>query len=189
METRMPKIPALLLLLSLQLNPNWFLAVFVLLLTVYWSTFRSRVPLYLSSRLAWQEVAKLMPDHANASLLDLGSGLGGMLGYLAKLRPDAQFAGIETAPLPCLLSRLRLIGNNNCHVLWDSFWGHDLGAYDVVYAYLSPVPMERLWHKAKSEMRPGTLLVSNTFIVPGVEPSASVQLADFHGSTLYIWRM
>ena len=42
-------VPALLLVLSLQLPPNFFLGAFLVLLAVYWSTFRTQVPLYLSS--------------------------------------------------------------------------------------------------------------------------------------------
>jgi hypothetical protein len=64
-----------------------------------------------------------------------------------------------------------------------------LAKYDVVYAYLSPVPMADLWKKARLEMRPGSLFVSNGFIVPDVWPTQAIALGDRVGSTLYIWRM
>jgi hypothetical protein len=32
-----------------------------------------------------------------------------------------------------------------------------------VYAFLSPVPMAEVWRKASTELRPGALLVSNSF--------------------------
>lgn len=187
-------LPALVWALSFGLPPSWFLAAFLILLAIYWSTFRTQVPLYLSSHKAWQALETLLPAvsaEKNFTFVDLGSGMGGVLAYLAKARPDGRYQGVESAPLPFLASWLRigLGGYRNCQVKWGSLWSLDLSHYDVVYAYLSPVPMERLWLKAKSEMRPGSLLVSNTFAVPGHPPHDTIALDDLHRSTLYIWRM
>ena len=49
---------------SLGLPPTLFLAGFVLLALVFWTTFRTRVPLYLSSRDAGEKLAELVPDAA-----------------------------------------------------------------------------------------------------------------------------
>jgi hypothetical protein len=38
-------------------------------------------------------------------------------------------------------------------------------------------------------MKPGSLLVSNTFVIPGVAPDRTVAIGDRMRSTLYIWRM
>jgi hypothetical protein len=183
--------PALALFLSLQLQPYWFLAAFLLLASVYWNSYRTQVPLYLSSRLVRQEVEKLLPAKAGFSFIDLGSGLGGMLAHLAAARPDGTFHGIEAAPLPFLLSWLRIKGRgrNNCSVAWGDLWSDNLADYDVVFAYLSPVPMPALWRKAREEMRPGTLFVSNTFVVTQAAAAQTIKLDDLHGSTLHVWRM
>ena len=61
--------------------------------------------------------------------------------------------------------------------------------YDVVFAYLSPVPMSDLWLKAKQEMRPGSLFISNTFAVNDQPPQECITVDDLHHSTLYLWRM
>ena len=55
-------VPALVLALSLEISPNLFLAAFLILLVVYWSTFRTQVPLYLSSRKVWQALETLLPS-------------------------------------------------------------------------------------------------------------------------------
>jgi hypothetical protein len=65
----------------------------------------------------------------------------------------------------------------------------DLSQHDVVYAYLSPVPMALLWRKVRKEMHPGSILISNSFVVPGIEPEITLKLGDFGGSTLYLWRI
>jgi hypothetical protein len=126
--------PALVLFVSFDVQPNWFLAAFVLLASVYWNSYRTQVPLYLSSRMVREEVAKLLPEKSAFSFVDLGSGLGGMLTHLAAARPDGRYHGIEAAPLPFLLSRLRIMGggNKNCSVAWGDLWSGNLADYDVV---------------------------------------------------------
>ncbi len=191
--------PALLLMLTLDIPPELFLAAFLIMLAVYWSTFRTQVPLYLSSNKVWQALEDLLPAHSGGGtggfkFIDLGSGLGGVLTHLARVRPDGHYIGVESAPLPLLLSWFRCKPYRNCKVYWGSIWNENLPAcnlaqYDVVFAYLSPVPMERLWLKARREMRPGTLLISSTFNIPDQQPCQNLQIDDLHHSTLLIWRM
>ena len=179
---------SLLAMQGLQLAAYWYLAAFVLLLLVYGRVAHSRVPLYLSSQAAWRAVADLLPPRA--IMADLGSGMGGMLAFLSRQRPEGEYLGVETAPLPFLLSWLRArLSGSRYAIRWNSLWRLDLQPYDVVYAYLSPVPMADLWRKVRAEMRPGSLFISNTFAVPGVEASGVVHLDDLHHSTLYLYRL
>jgi len=186
--------PALVLMLRLHIPPGFFLVAFLLMLLVYWNTFRSQVPLYLSSKKVWQTLEELLPEvvlDQSFAFMDIGSGMGGVLTHLSAVRTDGVYYGVENAPLPYAISRLRIIFGRcrNCHVLWGSLWACDLAPYDVVFAYLSPVPMEQLWHKVKSEMRPGTLFISNSFAVDEHPPQYSITLDDLHHSTLHIWQM
>lgn len=184
-------LPTLAWTLSLKFSPHWFLFAFLILLAVYWSTFRTQVPLYLSSKKVWCALTDLLPAPTQdkpVAFMDLGSGLGGVLAHLATARPDGRYYGVESAPLPFLWSWLRL-PNKNCEVRWGSLWDYDLSRYDVIFAYLSPVPMEQLWHKAQKEMRPGSIFISSTFNVPDQLPHQTIQIDDLHHSTLLIWRM
>jgi hypothetical protein len=85
--------------------------------------------------------------------------------------------------------RIRVGGYRQCQVCWGDFWDCNLAGFDVVYAYLSPAPMERLWRKAQTEMKPGAIFISSTFSVPGQSPTQTIQIDDLHRSTLLIWRM
>lgn len=183
--------PAVVLMLALDIPSGFFLAAFFIMLVVYWSTFRTQVPLYLSSTRVWQALEALLPAGQPLAFVDLGSGVGGVLTHLAQARPQGRYHGVEAAPLPFVWSwlRLRLGRYRNCSVHWGSLWDCDLSQYDVVFAYLSPVPMEALWNKARREMRPGSLFVSNTFAVPEHPPQETISVADLHHSTLYLWRM
>lgn len=180
--------PALVLSQRLGVAPGWYLAAFALLLLTYWTSFRSRVPLYLSNRSTSLALLALLPERAGVAFLDLGSGTGRLLRELAGRRQDCSFTGIEAAPLPWLMSRLAG-ARPNLALRRGDFWNEDLGRYDVVYAFLSPQPMPRLWQKARAEMRPGSLLVSNSFAVPDAAANGTVEVADRRATRLYCYRM
>jgi hypothetical protein len=177
--------PLLSLALQAEFDPLWFLAAFLLLAVTSLGAVRTRVPLYLSSRRAAEELAQRLPQ--NALLCDLGCGLGGPLAQVHGLRPDVRLAGVEAAPLNWLIARLRLAGRADIRL--GSLWDTDLSRCDVVYAYLSPAPMQRLWEKARAEMKPGSLFVSNSFAVPGVNFDEVVELNDLSHSRLLLRRM
>jgi len=183
-------IPLAITTLALNISSTWFLAFFLCLLLIYGKTYKTQVPLYLSSKSVNHALETLLPERGQFSFVDLGSGCGGLVRNLANTRRNGVFHGIESAPLPFLISKLRsLFCASTCQVFWGDFWKYDFSKYDVVYAYLSPVPMASLWHKATKEMRPGSLLISNTFMIPGITPYKSIQLDDFSNSTLYLWKI
>lgn len=179
--------PAVGVMLLADITPGWYLAAFLLLAVSSLGAVISRVPLYLSSSKAMQAVTERIPPGKNLRMIDLGCGTGGLLHHLAVARPDLQLTGVDAAPMPWLISRLRL--GRHAAVRLGSLWDEDLTRYDVVYAYLSPAPMARLWEKARREMRPGSLFISNTFAVPGIEPDEVVDLHDLSRSRLLLWRM
>jgi SAM-dependent methyltransferase len=180
---------ALLAGVSLHLPPWLFLAGFLILLLIYWSTFRTQVPYYPSGKRAWDAVADLLPQERPVYLIDIGSGLGGLVLALAQRRPESTFAGIELAPLPWLVSRLRarLAGRENARFVRGDYEQLDLGDYDAVFAYLSPAAMGALWRKASAEMRPGSLLLSYEFGMREKAPDLTIAPRG-PGPLLYGWR-
>jgi hypothetical protein len=151
---------------------------------------RDRVPLFLSSRAARDRLLELLPVDRAVRFIDVGCGFGGVVAAVGRERPTLECLGLETAWIPYLVSRVRCATvPNPVTVCRRDLWQHDLSSADVVYAYLSPVPMARLWRKVVAEMRPGSLLVSNTFAVPDVEPMAELPVYDSTGSVLYVYRI
>lgn len=162
---------AIVVVLSFGLPPWIFLAAFGLLLVLYWSTFRTQVPYYPSNLAVWHEVERLLPQDRAPRFIDIGSGFGGLTMHLARRRHDGDFAGIELAPLPWLASLLRArLSGNRGRFLRGDYADLDFGDYDVIFAYLSPAAMPALSKKAQAEMKPGSLLISHEFAIPGVEP-------------------
>ena len=166
-----------------------YLVAFCLLFAFNAGAWRHRVPLFLSSAKVTAALSALLPARAGLRFLDLGCGTGSVLSELARARPDGSYHGIETAPLTYGLSWWRTRRCAAVRVTWGDFWAVDFSHYDVVYAYLSPEPMARLWEKARREMKPGSLLVSNTFAIPGVAPAYALPAGDRMRSTLLVWRM
>lgn len=183
-------MPILTATLALNIPAYWFCIGFLVLALIYGKTYQTQVPLYLSSQEVTKVLSSWLPKQHNFSFVDLGCGCGGLLKDLSQVQSNGSYYGIEAAPLPYLVSKLRniLFAPNNT-IKWGDFWKDDLTHYDVVYAYLSPVPMKSLWEKARQEMQPGSIFISNSFIVPDVSPEKSIKLNDFSGSTLYMWRI
>jgi hypothetical protein len=178
---------AVLAALALQL-PSWlFGAAFLLLLGWYWSTFRTQVPYYPSGPVVWDAVRQLLPQDKAPRVIDIGSGLGGLVLYLARSRPDAEVCGIELAPLPYIYSWLRAkLGGSRARFLLGDYEKLDFGRYDLVFAYLSPVAMPALWRKAAAEMCPGSMLASYEFNIPERAPDRIVHATE-GDVPLYIW--
>jgi SAM-dependent methyltransferase len=173
---------------GLALPPSLFLVLFVLFLLVYWSTFRTQVPYYPSGRGARDAVAGTLPADRPLAIVDVGSGLGGLVLDLARRRPDCRVDGIELAPLPWLVSRLRAaVSGSRARFLRGDYEALNFGHYDVVFAYLSPAAMAGLWRKAESEMRPGSILLSYEFDIPGRLPDRRVVTTNSK-KILYLWQ-
>ena len=181
--------PAALLLLGLQL-PSWLYLLAALLLgLVFWGTIKGDVPLFLSSH-AVNDALKATVDQAQAQhFIDLGAGIGSVTFALAAHRPEMHVEAWERAPIPWLLANWRSRHQPNCKVIRKSFWDCDLSLYDIAFAFLSPAPMPQLGEKVLREMRPGSLLISSTFPVPGWEPESTLILKDAMKTTLYCYRI
>ena len=169
-------MPALTATLALNVSPLWFCLGFLLLILIYGKTYQTQVPLYLSSEEVTKALASVLPQQQNFSFIDLGCGCGGLVKNLSRVQSNGSYYGIEAAPIPYLISKLRnIVFAPRNSIKWGDFWKDDLTQYDVVYAYLSPAPMKSLWEKARQEMQPGSIFISNSFIIPDVSPEKSVQ--------------
>ena len=180
--------PATLIGAQLPISPWFWLAGFVLLYLVFGRTDQSRVPLFLTNRTAGAALLGLLPS-SPCFVADLGCGDGRLLRQLGKARPDSEFVGIEHAWLTYFWAKLAASHLTNVHIRRGSLWKQPLTPFDVTYAFLSPAPMAQLWQKAATEMRPNTLLISNSFAVPDVEPNQIVTVDDKRASQLYCYRI
>lgn len=182
--------PGILLAQQVDIAAWIYLLAFISLVSVYWSTFRTRVPLYLSDHKAWQAIVPLMPSLQTFRFIDLGSGLGDVPFFLESRFPRAHFFGTEIAPAPWLVSRLRAwFKRSRVRFMRRDYAVLDLAGFDVVFAFLSPVAMPALWQQAQAQMQTGSLFISLSFCVLGRNPDQKIELAQGARHTLYVWKM
>tara|TARA_R110002020_G_scaffold14638_7_gene51830 strand:+ start:3640 stop:4416 length:777 start_codon:yes stop_codon:yes gene_type:complete len=168
--------------------PAWpFGVAFVLLYLVFSNTARERVPLYLTNRQTAEALLSMMRQRGAGRFTDLGSGLGGVV---RRIDGEGRVArGVESAPMVWLLSVLLSKIEGRGQILRQDIWAADISGEDIVYVFLSPEPMPALYRKAMGEMKPGSLLVSNSFAVPEVEADETWELPDRRKTRLYLYEM
>lgn len=177
------------LMLTWQLPSTVYLVGFIITLALYWTTFRTQVPFYPSHPAVWRQVAAIIPQDKPLRLVDIGSGLGDLSMYLAKLRPDSLIEGVEIAPLPWIISKLRAkVKQSRAIFCMRNYHELNFADYDVIFAYLSPAAMPALWEKAQSEMRPGSLLISYEFDIEGILPTKVIE-TEGRTEKLFVWRL
>jgi SAM-dependent methyltransferase len=148
------------------------------------------VPYYPTPRAAYGIILAELPVDRPFRFLDVGCGFGDLILTLAKHRPNGTFIGIELGPLPCLIGRLRAgaSSNRNVQVLARDMWSYPFSDFDLVYTFLSPAAMTRIWDKAQCEMPPGSTFITNSFPVPA-PAQEEIKVRDQRASVLYIHRM
>ncbi|GEO87153.1 MULTISPECIES: hypothetical protein [Alphaproteobacteria] len=168
--------------------PAWpFGVAFVVAYLFFSNTAGERVPLYLTNRTTAKALLTLMRERGATRFIDLGSGLGGVV---RALDGDGRVAlGVETAPMAWLVSVLLSRIKRRGTILRQDIWSADISHQDVVYAFLSPEPMPELYEKARREMKPGGLFVSNSFAVPGVTADEVWELDDSRKTKLFIYKV
>lgn len=99
-------------------------------------------------------------------VFDLGAGDGRVLDVVQH-RFGAKVAGWEINPLIWLLANLRL---GFGIVRYGSLWNAPVERADVVFVFLMANLMGRVKVEIWDKMKSGARLVSNAFVLPGVEP-------------------
>ena len=188
-----PAFPlSLFFLLSAPVSSWWYLLIFFFLLSLYWSTFQTQVPYFPSTRSVWIAIDDVLPANKSLSFIDIGSGLGGLVFYLAKKHPESRFSGVEIAPLPWLFSVVKAWCNPvSARFVRADYHDLDFSQFDVVFAYLSPVAMLPLWTKVRREMKKGSLFISYEFPIPQVDADLCIypEKTVINNATLFVWRI
>ena len=174
---------------ALDVSPIYFLVGFLIIVFVYWMPFKTRVPLYLSGKAVWDKVAEFIPENEPVRFIDIGSGIGGLVLYLSDRFPKANCSGVELAPLPWLISWLRVrFTKSRASCILGNYNNVDFSQFDILFAFLSPTVMTSLWKKASNEMRGGALLLSYEFGIPDKKPDIVI-LPESGRRPLYGWRI
>lgn len=125
------------------------------------------------------------------TILDLGSGSGQITWHIARAMPEAQVVGVELSMIPWLRSvlRQRLFGPPNLTYKRLDFWSFDTSFASAVITYLPGRIMDKVGEKLRHDLKPGTLILANTFpLRAGWEPVETLELHAPFKTTLSIYR-
>ena len=144
-----------------------------------------------SSRKAQKAIISAIPPNTHGLIFDLGSGWGNVVFPLARSFPLATIRGVELSLVPWAVSRIgaSLFGSSNLDIQRGNFQDISLDGAEVVVCFLCPGGMTSLKTKFEEELKPNTLIVSNTFRLAGWEPEEVITLNDIHQTPIYRYRV
>jgi hypothetical protein len=131
-------------------------------------------------------------DGKGCTMMELGSGWGGIALALARRRPDCTVVGVEGSLFPYLFSRLRLWlpgTPKNIRFVRKNFFTLPLTGTQVVLCYLCNPLMAKLKPKFEAEMPKGACVISSTFPVPGWTAEKTVKIEKMWSTEIYLYRV
>lgn len=184
-------MPCSVVLISSVSISSWLLfGIAIVTVSIFAPALWTRVPFYPTPKASYAAILTDLPTDTSFSFIDVGSGSGELLFFLARNRPNGTFTGVEAGFIPYLYSRLltRVYRLPNVSIKLKNFWRIDTSTFDWVYTFLSPAAMPHIWNKVQREMRDGTTFITNSFPVPA-EASEIIPTMNQKCPALYIHRM
>ena len=150
----------------------------------------TRGALYVStSRVRISALMDALPMRPDQLLIDIGCGDGRVLRQ-AWRRYGVRGIGYELNLLAYLKAKVLCLGFKDIKVTRRDFWTVDLSGADIVFCYLFPDVMQDLSAKFSSELKPGTVVVSCNFDLPGFSPDQVLRPSNsLHNSPIYLYRL
>ncbi|PIW28352.1 MAG: hypothetical protein COW30_07675 [Rhodospirillales bacterium CG15_BIG_FIL_POST_REV_8_21_14_020_66_15] len=163
--------------------------VFVILTTGY-SVFTGISPVP-SSPTSYAKIEEILLDEGVTRVVDLGAGWGCLLMPLAAAMPEVQFLGYELSPFPLVFARLRgaLFRRRNVRIERQDLRKTSFQGADAVICYLYSELLEKLRPNLERDLKPGTIVVSNVFDIPGWRPEAVHRLDCSQCPQVYVYRV
>lgn len=158
-----------------------FIVVLGLAVTVAYG-FIVGVPFVPTSPWTARSMVRLARLRGTEKVFDLGAGDGRILIELKRLHPAAVAAGYELSPVVYWLGRLTIfLSRQNIRFFRQDVRMADLRDADMIFLYLFPRLLQELEDKFDRELRPGTVVISNTFRFPRRQPVEVITLKGLLG--------
>lgn len=114
-----------------------------------------------------ETMIKLLKLKRGQKMADLGSGDGRIVIEFAKLGVEAH--GYEINPVLVWISRYKIKKagvSGKAFIHLRDYWQENFSKFDGVTLYVSPLVTGRIGNKLKRELKPGSVVVSNSFKIP-----------------------
>jgi len=117
-------------------------------------------------------------DNSKVKLYDLGCGDGRVV-HMANKLYGVQSIGYEFAPHVFAWAKFWQIfqvifWKSKAKIKYRDFYSAKIDDADIMILYLMPETLARLAHRFKSELKPGTIIVSYAFEIKGMTPKKLV---------------
>ncbi len=136
-----------------------------LVFSVY--SFLSAAPFVPSTKGALGAMIRLAKIRSGMVVYDLGCGDGRLV--LRAAAQGARAVGYEINPLLVFVGKIRVFFSSYRRftaIRWGNLWHATISDGDVIFVYLLPWRMHRLQKLLETRAKPGTLVVTNSFVFP-----------------------
>jgi len=139
-----------------------------------------------SSSKVKKEILNYLPNEPK-KIYELGSGWGTLAFPIAEKKHHVK--AFEISPIPYFYSKIvQRFRKKDCLCIHrKNFYDIDFSDADVVICYLFPGAMKKLRKKFEEELKPGAVVISNSFAVPGWKTDRVIVLNDCWKSQLLIY--
>jgi len=153
-------------------------------LSIVFSTVQTGISPMPSHRLARETILRLVPEDTE-TIVDLGSGWGGMLMSLSRAFPHSKIIGYECSWFPFLWSRC-FCRSENISIYRKNFLRVLAPTSSVLICYLCPRGMEKISSVYKGRE---SMLISHTFALPNNHPIKIHRITDRYRSPIYVYQL
>ncbi|MCX6745052.1 MAG: hypothetical protein NTX82_06025 [Candidatus Parcubacteria bacterium] len=180
----------------------YYLGIFIVLFTIIFLlfifqeffrvVFFGNAPYVTSSKKLIRKIIDSVDFKDDSVVYELGCGDARFLRELVK-RHKVQAFGYEYFLVPYLLARIyNFLTRNKVKIYFQDIAKADLSAVDYVYCYLIVKQMDVLEKKFQRELKPGALVISNTFSFKNWQPEKVIVLNENKkyklSNKLYLYR-
>jgi ribosomal protein L11 methylase PrmA len=140
---------------------------FLVLLLAYYSGIFKGAPFLPTQKHALEKMIALAQIQHGEKLADLGSGDGRIV--IAAAKAGAEAHGYEINPLLVWWSRYQIKKaglSDRAFIHQKNFWRVDFSDYNIVMLFGITGIMKGLEKKLKTELKPGSRVISNIFVFP-----------------------
>jgi len=161
------------------------LTLIVILLVIFLSgclflvtPFFSKIPSVSTRRKVLKQIVEIMDLEDGSVLYDLGCGDARLLFAASQTNQRMICIGVEKAPFPFLIARLRQFfsPNKNISIIYEDLFKTDTSSATHIFIYLLPGFMDMLLPKLEKELKPGARVFSCDFKFSKKDPASVVDL-------------
>jgi trans-aconitate methyltransferase len=138
-----------------------------------------------------EKMLEVAPEHIDGLILDLGSGWGALTFAFARKYPHSRVIGYELSPLPLCFCYLRqcLRPLPNLTFQRGDYRNVPFDQAELVVCYLFIRGMRELRPKLEHELNAGSVVISNTFSVPGWAADQVWTAEDQYSTQVFVYEM